>query len=195
MRRATTGQLRSAARGTWLQVVGLALSATLMACGGDLTADEQQDPTTSDLKTAESALASCNAPINANVDWLASTRTGSHWCPGCSYVSADVRNSATGQQLFNYWAGIDQITSQFYPGFCWGGTCWPSQTVRTGMSGNWYGYISVSLEGVVAFDLGGTRITVTPNWCGADANGTTTITGVGSNNVPYTVILTNTWYS
>jgi hypothetical protein len=190
MSHAMTGQMGSAVRGTWIKVLGLALAAALMACGGEPTAEDQQD-----LKTSEGALTSCNAPINAHADWLDSTRTGSPWCLGCSYVSTEIRNSATGQPILNYWAGIDQVTTRFYPGFCSGGICFPPRTVRTGITGSWYGYIAVDLEGVVTFDLNGARIRVTPNWCGADANGTTTIIGVGSDNVPYQVILTNTWYS
>ena len=39
------------------------------------------------------------------------------------------------------------------------------------------------------------NVQINPLLCGADVNGTTTITGLGSDNVNYTVTLTKTWFS
>lgn len=168
----------------------LAIAFTsLTACvgapdGGD---DDAAEPRAQEEQVGEAqeALAACNAPINANADYILNS-------PGCTWVSVRITNQ-TGRELVNWYAGIDTVTSVYTPQFCWQGHCTGGFWTRTGISGSFYGPITVSLEGVV--NVAG--ITITPTACagsGSGGGGTTTISGQGSDGYTYTVVLTNTYF-
>lgn len=182
-------------------VLGFAMSAVITACGGvdgDLAGIEGgEENGENELAETEDALMSCRAPVNGNADYIAATRTGSDWCPNCSFVTIEIRNAWTGQSVINWYAGLDEVTQVYYPGYCWKGGCGDGYFVRTGIRGNWYGYAAVTLEGSVTFDHPTThaRTTITPNYCGLASGGATEISGSGSDGVQYNVRLTNTWYN
>jgi hypothetical protein len=182
----------------WKQAFGVVvvLATMLGGCTAETTDAEMVDLEDEEVAEAEEALASCNAPINAHADWIQSTRNGSSWCIECSYVSIEIRNYATNQVVLSYWAGIDQVTMQYTPYFCFNGYCSGGTWSRTGIRGDFYAPVSVSLQGVVGFqNSAGTTVYVDPLVCSPITNGKTTLTGLGSDGVHYTVTLTNTWFS
>jgi hypothetical protein len=175
---------------------GLAMALSSVACAAEDAGPDGAAAAEEQVGEASAELASCNAPVNAFADWIASTRDGQHWCTGCTFVTVYVDNLTTGANVLGYYAGIDEVTQQFLPGFCLPNkACYPSKWVRTGIRGSFYDDISVDLQGNVAFDLGGTTIYVTPDSCVVGANGATTIVGTGSNGMRYSVRLNNTWFS
>jgi hypothetical protein len=161
---------------------GLALATLLAGCVG--APDPAEAPDEPPVGEAEEKLQSCNAPVNANADWIASS-------PGCRYATIIVDDS-TGQNFINWYAGLDQVTSRYYPPFCWGSICTGGYSVRTGIAGDSYGHASVSLEGGVSITRAdGVSLTITPTMCSSGPTGTTTIGGTGSDGKSYTVRIIN----
>lgn len=179
------------------------LSLALAACGGTEGSNgaegvggvEELDGPTAET---QDELGTCVAPVNGHADHIASTRTGSHWCWACSYVTIQINNTTTGAPVLSYWAGLDTVTQQYFPGFCLpSGGCRPGFWQRVGIHGNFYAYAAVTLQGYVTFDHPVTHnlITVTPTQCTATTPNVTEIRGLGNDNVLYTIRLENTWFS
>jgi hypothetical protein len=172
------------------------LATMLGGCTAETTDAERVDLEDEEVAEAEQALASCNAPINAHADWLQATRNGTSWCIECSFVTIEIRNYVTNQVVLYYWAGIDQVTMQYTPYFCWAGQCSGGTWYRTGIRGDFYGPVSVSLGGLVAFqNSAGATVHIQPQVCAPITSGQTMLSGLGSDGVLYTVTLSNTWFS
>lgn len=163
------------------------------SAGGDTSAAEEGD-----VAEAQEAITACRAPIDDMAVWIDSTRTGSHWCPGCSYVTVQVHDDTAGTTPLSWYAGIDESTWQYIPPICWMGSCTGGGWVRLGIRGDFYGLITVSREGNVSFTVGSSSsVQITPDatTCSTNASGQLVITGTGQNGHRYTVYLSKTWFS